>query len=203
MTTQAQRQKALLGGSVVVAALSSACCWLPLLAVGLGFSAVGIGSVLEAYRWPLVGLAGAFMVGVLLMQRRALRACERQGCPPPRGRAWIMPTVGVAFLVVFAVFPEVLAWARSGGAAEAREPDVAAVKLVRTYSVEGMTCEGCTSLLVSYLEDQPEINSATVTYAEATARIEFVEGTTAARADRVMGRVSADWEGKYLFKPKL
>ena len=197
MTTSTKSRRALVGGSVLIAALSSACCWLPLFTVALGFSAVGVGSIFEAYRWPLVALAVGLIVVGAVFQRRQRRACDQEGCPPPRGRGLLAPLLGGVLVVLFAVIPEVLAWTAPDVAAP--RADDASSTLTRAYSVTGMTCEGCTSLLDSFLEDQPEVEHATVTYAEARVRVEFVVGTTVTQADRVMERVSADWEGKYVF----
>ena len=194
MTSRNRRPGALIGSPILVAALSSACCWLPLLAVGLGFSAVGFGTVFEQYRLVLLALAAGFLAGAVLLQRRSLRACESDACPPPRGSGLMLPVVGGIGVLAFAVVPEVIAWT---------QPDqqpltvVADDELVATYVVTGMTCEGCTSLLVSYLEDQPEIRGATVDYASRTARVEFLPSTAA--PETVMQRVADDWEGKYSF----
>jgi len=62
------------------------------------------------------------------------------------------------------------------------QSEVADDVLVVTYLVNGLTCEGCTSLLVSHLEDQPEIRGATVDYASRTARVEFVSDTSPPRS---------------------
>ena len=196
MKTSMKTRGALVGSSVLLAALSSACCWLPLLAVALGFSAVGVGSIFEAYRWPLVALAVALIVVGAVFQRRQRRACAQDGCPPPRRNRFLTPLLGGVFVVLFAVIPEGLAWITPNAAT--RRADASST-LTRAYSVTGMTCEGCTSLLDSSLEDQPEIENATVTYSEARVQVEFVAGTTTTEADRVMDRVSADWEGKYAF----
>lgn len=197
MKTSMKTRGALVGSSVLLAALSSACCWLPLLAVALGFSAVGVGSIFESYRWPLLALAVGLIVVGAVFQRRQRRGCAQDGCPPPRRNGLLAPLLGGVFVVLFAVIPEGLAW--MAPAAATRRSDHASSTLTRAYSVTGMTCEGCTSLLDSFLEDQPEIENATVTYAEARVQVNFVAGTTATEADRVMERVSADWEGKYAF----
>lgn len=194
MTSSNRRPSALIGGSVLVAALSSACCWLPLLAVGLGFSAVGFGTVFEQYRLVLLALAAGFLAGAVVLQRRSRRACEGDACPPPRGSGLILPVVGGIGVLAFALVPEVIAWTQPD---KELQSEVGDDELVVTYLVNGMTCEGCTNLLVSYLEDQPEIRRATVDYASGTARVEFVSVTTA--AEIVMQRVTDDWEGKYTF----
>lgn len=189
MSSRNRQPAALVGGSILVAALSSACCWLPLLAVGLGFSAVGIGTVFERYRVLLLGLAAGFLVGAVVLQRRSRRACEGDTCPPPRGSGLVLPIVGGLGILAFAVVPEVSAWFRSSEqVATADRPD----HFVVTYAVQGMTCEGCTSLLVSYLEEQPEIRKAVVDYASGTARVEFMPGTSA--PNDVIQRVANDWD---------
>ena len=45
------------GGALVSAVLSSACCWLPLLLVGAGASVASVSAFFETWRWPLVGMA--------------------------------------------------------------------------------------------------------------------------------------------------
>jgi len=194
VTSRNRRPGALIGGSILVAALSSACCWLPLLAVGLGFSAVGFGTVFEQYRLVLLALAAGFLAGAVVLQRRSLRACESDTCPPPRGSGLMLPVVGGIGILAFAVVPEVIAWTQPD---EQPLTVVADDELVATYVVTGMTCEGCTGMLVSYLEDQPEIRGATVDYASRTARVEFLRSTAA--PETVMRRVTDDWEGKYTF----
>lgn len=194
VTSGNRRPGALIGGSIVVAALSSACCWLPLLAVGLGFSAVGFGTMFEQYRLLLLAMAAGFLAGAVVLQRRSRRACEGDPCPPPRGSGLLLPIVGGIAVLAFAVVPEAIGWNQPD---EDPQPVIAAHEPVATYVVNGMTCEGCTSLLVSHLEDQPEIREANVDYASATARIEFVPSTSAPEA--IMQRVTDDWEGKYTF----
>lgn len=194
MTSGSRRPGALIGGSLLVAALSSACCWLPLLAVSLGFSALGFGTVFEQYRIVLVALAAGFVAGAVVLQRRSRRACDGDACPPQRSSGLILPVVGGIGVLAFAVLPEVIAWNQPD-----EEPKIVVAddELAATYVVAGMTCEGCTSLLVSHLEDQPEIREAIVDYASGTARMEFVPSTAA--PETVMQRVTDDWEGKYTF----
>lgn len=198
MSARDKSQGALLGGSLFVAALSSACCWLPLLAVALGFSAVGVGSVFETYRWPLVALAAGFVAGAFALQLRTRRACRADGCSHPT-RSWPLPVAGGVLVVSFAVFPEVLAAARGEAHEAATTAD--APSQTRHYAIAGMTCEGCTSLLASTLEDQPEITSAAVVYADAVARVEFVVKMSDEQAQQVMERVSDEWASKYTFTP--
>ena len=194
VTSGNRRPGALIGGSIVVAALSSACCWLPLLAVGLGFSAVGFGTIFEQNRLLLLAMAAGFLAGAVILQRRGRHACEGDACPPPRGSGLMLPIVGGIGVLAFAVVPEVIGWTQPD---EDPRLEIAGDEHVATYAVNGMTCEGCTSLLVSHLEDQPEIRHASVDYASATARVEFEPNTSA--PETIMQRVTDDWEGKYTF----
>ena len=73
--------------------------------------------------------------------------------------------------------------------------------LVRTYEVSGMSCEGCTKTLVSHLEDQDQVTSATVSFKDRAARVTFKRGITAKEADAFMSRVSKEWNGAYKFAP--
>lgn len=188
----------LVGGSILVAALSSACCWLPLVAVGLGSSAAGFGAAFEQFRGPMLALAAGLLVGAVLLERRRQRAaCERDGCAQSAGSGLLLPVAGGLFVVALAVVPGLVGWTRPHGEPTTTE---SSGEFVRTYAVEGMTCEGCTHLLVGYLEDQPEIRRATMDYASATAQVIFVADTSAADTDRVIERVCADWDGKYVFE---
>ena len=61
--TGARSQRFTLGGSVVAAVLSSACCWLPLLLLAFGASAAGVSAFFERWRPAFlvvaIGLLGA------------------------------------------------------------------------------------------------------------------------------------------------
>lgn len=133
MTTGNRRPGALIGSSLLVAALSSACCWVPLLAVGLGFSAVGVGTVFERYRALLLALATGFLVGAIVLQRRSRRACDGDTCPPPQGWGLMLPIVGGLGVLAFAVVPKVISSTR--GDEQAATTDPASNELVATYAV--------------------------------------------------------------------
>jgi hypothetical protein len=123
--------------SVAAAAASSACCWLPVLAVGLGVGVGGAGAVFERYRWPLVVLSLALLaLGFILNERAARVGCLPDGsCPPPQARRRLLHRVilGVAALGVvgFAFLPEILA----ARLAQPLASDVAARRPVTRLSV--------------------------------------------------------------------
>lgn len=187
-------------GAIVVAALSSACCWLPLAAVALGFSAAGVGGMFEASRVPMAGVAVAFLAAPVIWHWRARRACDPASCPPQRSTL-VVPVIGSLLVLALVFLPEVLARGRANQR-DAAGPNVDTRSLIREYTVEGMTCESCTSLLVGHLEDQPEVAGATIHYVDAVATVSFVDGTSSADADAVLARVTAEWGDKYRFAPR-
>ena len=50
-------------GSVLAAMASSACCWLPLVLMGVGLSAAGVGTFFERYR-PYFLVVAVVLLGV-------------------------------------------------------------------------------------------------------------------------------------------
>jgi hypothetical protein len=84
--------------ALFVAIVGSACCWLPLLLIAFGFSAVGVTSFFEQYRpyflivaFALLALAWYFTYQTVLWRIwRRLR-----GTPAEHGWAWIYVAAGV------------------------------------------------------------------------------------------------------------
>jgi hypothetical protein len=66
-------------GALLTAIVASACCWLPLVLVGLGVSAAGMGTLFERYRPLLLGVTFALLALAWLLNYRAslgrLAAC--------------------------------------------------------------------------------------------------------------------------------
>ncbi len=133
-------------GSVVVAAVSSACCWLPLVTVGLGLGAGGAAAALDRYRWLFLGVAAALLgVGFYLNYRRGADCAPDGSCPPRRpwfrslNRAALW--VSAAFVVGFAMFPEIAAvTSRGSRPSEVSSSSDSAIVVLR---VGGMSCAAC------------------------------------------------------------
>lgn len=133
-------------GSVVMAAASSACCWLPLVTVGVGVGAGGAAAVLDRYRWVLLGVAVALLgVGFYLNYRRRADCAPEGSCPPRRpwsrslNRAALW--VSAALVASFAVFPEIATVTSRGSrpSAVSNSSDSTIVVL----QVGGMSCAAC------------------------------------------------------------
>ncbi len=175
------------GGAIVAAVLSSACCWLPLSLIALGISAGGIGAFFEAYRVAFLG-ATAVLLGTgfyfVYVRKPACEPGDACAVPNPGLQRLnkIMLWAATALVAGFALFPNYIGYVLGGGeqpTAEAATPAAttpAASKpdaVTRSYSVEGMSCEGCTIHIKDALEKLPIVAAATIVYEEKVARVTF------------------------------
>lgn len=213
-------------GSVAAAIASSACCWLPLLLVGIGASAAGVALTLQRFRLHLIGVAlGLLALAFYLNHRRTPRppACAPGGgCAVPhnsnlvrlnRAVLWIC----TALVLAFAFFPSY-----AGRLFGAAPPSVSAASEPGTQDwtlpVSGMTCAGCEATVETALAAVAgvirarasfERGQATVTFASATppdrgalalalsnAGYALVEAATEVSAHGLAGQ----WKGTYLTK---
>lgn len=116
-----------IGGALVSAVLSSACCWLPLLLLGFGASAAGVAGFFEAWR-PLF-LSGAVVLlgaGFYLAYSRKETCAPGSACavPNPKLRRFkrLVHWVAALFIAAFAFFPNYL------GAILGNDPKAASIK---------------------------------------------------------------------------
>ena len=178
------------GGAVVAAVLSSACCWLPLLLIGLGASAVGLAGFFEAYRLPLLAATALLLaIGFYLVYFRK-QWCEPGGAcavPNPRQARFNKITLWVAtgVVLVFALFPNYVG-ILAGGADE--PPSATLSGESHVYRIEGMTCESCAANLERSLSGVPGIAGAEVSYGEKTARV-FLEDKVTPPTDGTIRKV--------------
>ena len=198
-------------GSLLLVLGSSACCWLPLLAITLGFSAVGGAQIFEGLRPYMLALAGVLVLGSLLLRSRSKRLCGQQSCCDDEKTAskriswrWI---AALPLFVAFAFFPEILALNVQTDAEEIPSPvhETLASSLMdapakhqegplrREYTVTGMTCVGCESTLAMELESRDGIVATTISYEKQSAIIEFTAATDEKTADLIMAEVDDDW----------
>lgn len=97
-------------GSVIAAALSSACCWLPLLLIAVGLSAGGLSPAFATLRPWLMGVAVVSLVFGVWSNERRPRTREGCGCATVRSRRRALNRVMLAIsalgVVAFALFPQ-------------------------------------------------------------------------------------------------
>jgi copper chaperone CopZ len=148
---------------LIASALSSACCWLPLAAIGLGVSSGGVGAVFLAWRVPLLLLSVATLaLGFYLVYRKPR-------CPPnPRlqrlNRRLLWFTT--ALVAAFALFPEYISAFTGGGGLSV---EATAQQTSVQYRVDGMTCSGCEAHAREAIEATNGVSSAAVSFSDGTA----------------------------------
>jgi copper chaperone CopZ len=166
------------GGSVLAAALSSACCWLPLLLLAFGASAAGVSAFFERWR-PVLSTVAFVMLGIgfyLAYFRRTAACAPRTG--GRRVFTQVMLWFAAVLVIGFVLFPRyagVVARAVYGDGQAAAAALSGASLTVQRYTVEGMTCEACAVTLQADLSKIDGVAAATVDYATKSARIETAD----------------------------
>lgn len=180
-------------GSVVAAALSSACCWVPLLLLAFGASAAGAAGFFDRWRWPLAGLAAALLGTGFYLAYRSRPALAADCCSTrTRGRRLQRGVLWAAsvFVVAMIFFPSQV-W-RLVGALQAPGPVLtaraAATELI--IPVEGMTCETCAARLETQLASMADLTAPSVSYDRKAARVGVAADSELVRS-RIIGAVRA------------
>jgi hypothetical protein len=121
-TTAFRRNTSLwaIGGAVVSAVLSSACCWLPILLIAFGASAAGVAGFFEAYRPHLLGITGLLLAGGFYLVYFLKERCspgEACAMPNPRLRRFnkIVLWAATTFVLAFALFPDYVGYVLAAG----------------------------------------------------------------------------------------
>lgn len=163
-------------GGLTVAVLSSACCWLPLLLIGIGTGTTSVAGFFEEYRTLLLlGTAGLLGAGFYFVYFRKEKCEPGSACevPNPRLKRFNKVTlwVATAFAAVFAFFPNYIGVVLNAtdGAGGSNVTAVAA-GAPSDFVVEGMTCEACTVHIKDAVAMLPG-TSAEVSYEEKLARV--------------------------------
>ncbi len=165
------------GGSVISAVAASACCWIPLSLIALGISAGGVSAWFEKYRLLFLGVTAVLLgTGFYFVYFRTPVCAPGSACaaPNPKLRRFnrVMLWVATVVVIVSATFPNYVSFLLAGSAsAEATVPagELATLNL----RIEGMTCDGCATIVRSALGDVPGVRSAWAGYPEAEARVGF------------------------------
>ena len=182
------------GGSLVAAILSSACCWLPLLLIALGASAAGVAGVFEAYRPYLMAVAvGSLGFGFYRIYFRRQQCRPGSACAAPNRRLKVLGQVmlwtATALVAAFVFFPNYVGYViGSPTPSSARTDDAALVRV--EFQIAGMTCPGCANTLQGALLELPGVQAAEVDFATKTAIVRY-DALEPVASDRVIEAVRA------------
>jgi copper chaperone CopZ len=158
-------------GAVVAALLSSACCWLPLVAIALGTSAAGAWAYFATWRIPLlIGAAVLLGAGFYLVTRKP-RCQPGDACARPNRKLrrlnLIMLWASTALVAAGAFFPELA----SALAAPGEPATLTATETESTYRLEGMSCAGCAGEVHAALVALRGVTAASVSYESRSATV--------------------------------
>jgi len=163
------------GGALISAVGSSACCWLPLLLLTFGASAIGLSAWFERYRLPFLLTAGALLTfSFYSVYFRAERCEPGSACanarPTSRRFTKAMLWVSTVFIVAFAAFPKY-----AGALLPDDPPTTMAGTDTRTvgYTIDGMTCHACAVTLAQRLREVEGVFEASVSYTDRSATVVF------------------------------
>lgn len=164
-------------GSVVSAVASSACCWLPLVLIAFGASAVGVASFFEKYRPVFLILATVLLgAGFYLNYFRKESCAPGSACAVPRPglRRFNRVTlwVATAFVVAFSFFPSYVGLLVGGVNADLAQPAEGGAQTL-VMGIDGMTCEGCAGILSKALSAVPGVMAVEVSYEDRSAVVKI------------------------------
>ncbi len=166
--------KTAIAGSVAAAMASSACCWLPLVLMGLGLSAAGAAAFFDRYRLLFLAAAAILLgVGFYLNYFRKERCAPGEACarPKPKLRSFNRGMLWFSTLLVlaFALFPNyvgILFGNRGISAMTGSAEDE-----TWTLRIDGMTCAGCEAAVTTALSAVPGVIKSSASYKDGTAAI--------------------------------
>jgi copper chaperone CopZ len=160
-------------GAVFSAVVSSACCWLPLVLVGVGLSTAGVATNFERFRMAFLVIAAILLgLGFYLNYFRKERCAEGSTCDRPtsrllrtsRGMLWVS-TVLVLVSALFPVYVGALLGTQTIGA----EPTSSTTEW--TLGIDGMTCPGCEAAVNQSLAEVPGVRRVAASYDDAKALV--------------------------------
>jgi len=208
------------GGAVLSALAASACCWLPLVALAVGVSSVGLAQKLAVYRpyfltVALTALGAAFYLTYRRPRSASAETAEGSTSPvgvegvpgaccavPSSAPRWVhrlqhfnrivLWPIAVLVLAV-ALFPDYVN-ALLGGASAEKAASTAeppvALQEVR-FRIGGMDCAMCAVGIRAALERLPGVVQAEVNYPEGHARVRFRDVPMPELRARLQARIEA------------
>lgn len=165
------------GGSVVAAILSSACCWLPLVLIAFGASAVGVAGFFEAYRlYFIMSAVGLLAFGFYMIYFRKENCEPGSSCATPNRKLRIFSQAilwtATVLVGTFVFFPNYVGFMLGSPTQAATTVDTAGLASAK-FHIEGMTCEGCANILHGALTKLPDVKAAEVDFSTKTAVIRY------------------------------
>jgi copper chaperone CopZ len=170
------------GAAIGLAALSSACCWVPAAGILLGVSTAGLGAAFAPWRIPALVLSVIFLVGALFFRNRAHRsACETGSCDSAGQRAWFMPGLVAATVLMLGLYPVYVP------TDETEQPphDEPPASLI-TYPIEGMTCGGCESHVEAAFVEIEGVASVDASYRDGVIVVGWLDEPDVAAIDNAL-----------------
>ena len=148
----------------MAAILSSACCWLPLVLIAFGASAVGVAGFFEAYRlYFIIGAGGLLTFGFYMVYFRKEKCEPGSSCATPNRKLRIFSQAilwtATVLVGTFVFFPNYVGFMLGSPTQAATTVDTAGLASAK-FHIEGMTCEGCANILHVALTKLPDVKAA-------------------------------------------
>jgi len=173
------KDKAFVGASLAAAVAASLCCILPIVFALAGAGIVGASAFFAAWRPYLLGLTFLLLgIGFYFAYRKPKQACEPgSACAIPSvnrsGRIGLWIASGIVLVVAaFPYYSEPVADLLLSSQDPALPSDAPRLEHA-SFAVEGMDCIACASAIEKKLEALDGVRSATVSYEQKRASVEF------------------------------
>lgn len=199
LSRQATESLKLAGLALLAALLSSACCWLPLLLLAFGASAVGAAAFFETFRGVFLGLTGLLLAGGFYYVYFRKNTCSLgNSCGTPRPGQQKFTKVSLWLItgavLIFAFFPNYIGTLTGAGNHITQNDDLPKL----SFTIDSMTCEGCATKIDRALEALPEVEAAEINYPEGKALIFLKKDTSLERRKIIQALAeTGDFQAKF------
>lgn len=199
-------------GTIISAVVASSCCWLPLVLLVVGVSGAGVASTLETYRPVFITMTLGFIAAAFYFTYRPKRCVTSDGesccATEPAGENRSVPdkqrvgmgaankiilwgTAGMAITVLF--FPSYVGSILGNNDAVVTE-DMTQVSV----KIEGMTCEGCSTIAARAIREIPGVEAVEVSYKKKQATVGVGPGTASPTGQILSALQRVGYQGELL-----
>lgn len=185
------------GGSVIAALLSSACCWLPLILIAFGASAAGVAGFFEQWRIPFIVFAIVLLaVGFFITYRSVADAniCCHSGSSRVMLMNRTMLYVATVFVGAMVMFPSYVSALIGTSSAISQDQAVSANTVKLVIPVEGMTCAGCAATVMQALSMISDVTVDEVSYQDEQAVVTISDDNTLVREGLIKALAEAGFD---------